>query len=338
MPTTRATATLTAVLAIIFVASVPLWANQGWVFVAGIILIESLFCLSWNILFGFTGLATFGHAAFFSMGAYLVGGGLRLYPEIPFLLLVPGAALLGAIAAVAVGFVALRRTEGLQLAILTLAMSEMLYIVINNTHSLGGADGLAGIPRPKITLPGFTIDLAPSHSYYWFLVITCGTLAFAMWWLVSSRFGRILRCIKQDAERTAFIGVNVDRYRMAAFVVSGSVAAIAGGLSAPWTQIVTPSVGSWVHSVQAILNSLMGGAGFFWGPAIGTLIFAGIDYFTRTFAGVSEIVVGGILLVVVLAFPGGILGVLASIKWGGTGTRPPTRVPAQPQAAREPAE
>jgi branched-chain amino acid transport system permease protein len=188
----------------------------------------------------------------------------------------------------------------------------VLYIVINNTHALGGADGLAGIPRPNLQLGVATLSLRSGTAYYYFLFVVCGLLALAMWWLVHSRFGRILRCIKQDAGRTAFLGVDVDRYRLAAFVVSGSIAAIAGALSAPWTQIVTPSIGSWMHSVQAILNTLMGGAGFFWGPALGTLIFAAIDFVTRTFAGVSEVVVGGILLVVVLAFPGGILGVLGS--------------------------
>lgn len=334
----RPNAYLLAFVIVVFVASLPLWANQGWVFIGGVIMIEALFCLSWNILFGFTGLATFGHAAFFAMGAYLVGGSLRLHPEIPFLLLIPGAAVLGAVAAVAVGLVALRRTGGLQLAILTLALSEVLYIIINNTHSLGGADGLAGIPRPTIDLLVAEISLRSGAAYYWFLLVTCGSLALALWWLVHSRFGRILRCIKQDAERTAFIGVNVDRYRLAAFVVSGSIAAVAGGLSAPWTQIVTPSVGSWVHSVQAILNSLMGGAGFFWGPAIGTLVFAGIDYITRTYAGMSEIVVGGILLVVVLAFPGGILGALSVLRHKRKTARQEARAPVSAQPAKEPAE
>jgi ABC-type branched-subunit amino acid transport system permease subunit len=314
------------------IASVPLWANQGWVFIAGVVLIEALFCLSWNLLFGFAGLATFGHAAFFAMGAYLVGLGLTAYPYVPFPILLMAGVLLGAVAALSVGLIALRRTGGMQLAILTLAMSEVLYIVINNTHALGGADGLAGIPRPSIG----SISLRTGAAYYWFLFVVCGSTALAMWWLVHSRFGRILRCIKQDPERAAFIGVNVHSYRLAAFVVSGSVAALAGGLSAPWTQIVAPNAGHWMHSVQAILNSLMGGAGFFWGPALGTVIFAGIDYITRTFAGVSEVVIGGILLLVVLAFPGGILGALSNIKWRRAARKDDVATSAK--EVREPAE
>ncbi|MCL7466735.1 branched-chain amino acid ABC transporter permease [Phaeovulum sp. NW3] len=299
-------------IALVLLASVPLWANPGWVFVVGFVLVEALFCLSWNLLFGFAGVATFGHAAFFAVGAYLVGWGLRAGES--FLLLMLGAGVLGGLGSLLVGLVALRRMTGIHLAVLTLALSEVLYIVIGNTHALGGIDGLASIPRPTIHLGLAEISLESSDAYYWFLLLTCSVFALVLWWLVQSRFGRVLRCIKQDGERAEFIGVNVNRYQLAAFVVAGAVAAVAGGLSAPLTQIVTPAAGYWMHSIQAVLNSLLGGAGFFWGPALGTAIFAGIDFVTRTFAGLSEVVVGGILLVIVLAFPGGVLGFLSTLK------------------------
>ncbi|HWL57589.1 MAG TPA: branched-chain amino acid ABC transporter permease [Paracoccus sp. (in: a-proteobacteria)] len=310
MAAARLSVAIWALAGLVVLTSVPLWANPGWTYVAGLILVEGLFCLSWNLLFGFSGIATFGHAAFFALGAYLVGWGLK--GGAPFLLLLGGAALLGAIASALVGFVALRRMSGLHLAVLTLALSEVLFIVTGNIHALGGVDGMGSIPRPVIHLGLVEVSLRDSRAYFWFLLLICAALAFAMWWLVHSRFGRVLRCIKQDAERAAFIGVNVARYRLAAFVVAGAIAAVAGGLSAPWTQIVTPAAGHWVHSIQAVLNSLLGGVGFFWGPLLGTAIFAGIDLLTRTFAGLSEIVVGGILLMIVLAFPGGVLGFLAA--------------------------
>ncbi|MFT4149367.1 MAG: branched-chain amino acid ABC transporter permease [Paracoccaceae bacterium] len=312
MQASRNAVILGSLAGIALLASVPLWANPGWVFILGFVLIEALFCLSWNLLFGFAGVATFGHAAFFAMGAYLVGWGLRDGQS--FLLLLAGAGVLGAVASAAVGLLALRRMGGIHLAVLTLALSEVLYIVIGNSHALGGVDGMASIPRPTLHLGPATISLESSQSLYWFVLLVCTVLAYAMWWLVHSRFGRVLRCIKQDAERAGFIGVNVHRYRLAAFVVAGGIAAVAGGLSAPWVQIVTPATGYWVHSIQAVLNALLGGAGFFWGPVLGTVIFAGIDFLTRTFAGLSEVVVGGILLVIVLAFPGGILGFAAKLR------------------------
>lgn len=335
MAATRNTIILCTLVGMGLLASVPLWANPGWVFIIGFVMVEALFCLSWNLLFGFAGVATFGHAAFFAMGAYLVGWGLRGGES--FLLLMLGAGLLGAAASAVVGLLALRRMTGIHLAVLTLALSEVLYIIIGNTHALGGVDGMASIPRPKLHLGFAEISLESGPAYYWFLLITCTTFAFALWWLVHSRFGRVLRCIKQDSERTEFIGVNVNRYRLAAFIVAGGVAAIAGGLSAPWVQIVTPTTGHWVHSIQAVLNSLLGGAGFFWGPVLGAAMFAGIDFITRTFAGLSEVVVGGILLVIVLAFPGGVLGFLSthlSRRRRGAILSPD----AVERAAREPAE
>ena len=310
-----------------FAASLPFWAGQGLIFVAGATAIEAVFSLSWNLLFGFTGLASFGHAAFFSMGAYFVAAALKLYPGIPFLLLLPACAGIGGASAALVGLVALRRTGGLQLAILTLALSEVLLILITYSSALGGADGLSAVPRPVIALPFGRIDLARGDAYYWFVLGVCLLLACAMWWLVSGRHGRVLRCIKQDAERAAFLGVDVAASRLAAFTIAGAVAALAGGLSAPWTQIVTPGVGNWVHSTQAILNSLLGGANFFWGPVVGSVVFAGIDYITRTFAGLSEIVIGGILLIVVLGAPGGLLGALARLR--ARSAAEPVHAPAQ---------
>ena len=246
----------------------PLVSGQGIVFVAGLALTEIVFALSWNLLFGFTGLGSFGHAAFYALGAYLVGFGLREVQAVPFLVLLGGAALLGGAVAGAVGYVALRRTAGIHLAILTLALSEILRVTISHIDILGRDDGFAAIPRPRIDL-GFTIiDLAPTNHYYYFLFTVCLTITGLLWWLCHSAFGRILSGIRQDADRMAFLGVDVFRYRTTAFVISGSVAALAGGLAVPFVQIVTPEAGHWLHSTQPMLNTLLGGAGSFWGPVL----------------------------------------------------------------------
>jgi branched-chain amino acid transport system permease protein len=307
----RATTVFLFLIAGFAFVSLPSWANDGVLFLVGLTLIEALFSLSWNLLFGFAGLATFGHAGFFSIGAYLVAVAFKFDAAAPFIPLLLCCGALGAIAAFLVGMLALRRTGGIQLAILTLALSEVLHIVIPYSNTLGGADGISAIARPRIGIGAMSVSLSSSQAYYWFLCVVCGLIALCLWWLVSSRFGRVLRCIRQDPERTAFLGVDVARYRLWTFVLSGAIAAIAGGLSAPWTQIVTPEVGSWVHSTKPVLNSLLGGAGFFWGPVLGAAVFTLIDYSTRTLAGLSEIVVGLVLMVVVLGAPGGILGYLA---------------------------
>jgi branched-chain amino acid transport system permease protein len=293
--------------------SLPLWANAGLLFLAGVTMIEALFALSWNLLYGFTGLAAFGHAAFFAIGAYFVGVFLKMAPEFPFLLILIASGLAGALAAYPVAFIAIRRTTGIALAILTLALGEILRMTVGYIALLGKDDGLIAIPRPTIGLFGLTVSLKSGPAYYVFLCVACATLALGLWWFVSSQYGRVLRSIRQDAIRAEFIGVDVRHHRTMAFTISGALAALAGGLSAPWTQIVTPETASYIHSTQPMLNSLLGGVGHFWGPTVGAVIFSGIGYFTRTLVGISEVVSGTILLLIVLGAPSGILGVASQL-------------------------
>jgi len=293
--------------------SVPLWAHEGLLFIAGLTLIEAVFALSWNLLFGFAGLATFGHAAFFAVGAYLVGFALKSALGVPFPLLLLMAAALGAAAALLVGSIAIRRTAGIAMAILTLAVSELVRLTIIRTHALGRDDGLSAIPRPSIDFGFAILDLSSSRAYYLFLFCVCATAAAILWALTQNHFGRVLRSIRQDPARTEFLGVPAMRYRLTAFAVAGAAAALAGGLQAPWSQIVTPDAANYLHSTQPMLNALLGGVDFFWGPAVGAVLFSALAYTLRNLPGLSELITGGTLLVVVLAAPSGILGSLAAM-------------------------
>ncbi|WP_342363623.1 branched-chain amino acid ABC transporter permease [Terrarubrum flagellatum] len=284
--------------------SLPLWANPGLVFIAGVTITGAVFALSWNLLFGFTGLASFGNAGFFTIGAYIAAVGLRADHGAWFLPLVGASALAGGAVAFIIGIVALRRSSGIHLAILTLALSEVLRVTVSHTAALGGNDGLPNIPRPRIL--GF--DFGAGDRYYWLLCAACALLAAMLWWIVHSRFGRVLRSIRMDADRTRFIGVDVAAYRLGAFVVSGAVGSAVGALYAPWSQIVTPDLAHWIRSTQPILYALLGGASSFWGPVVGALAFSALDYATRTLVGLSEIVTGVVLLVVLMAAPDGLIG------------------------------
>lgn len=299
------------------VVSLPLWANQGLLFIAGLTLIEALFAISWNLMFGFTGLATFGHAAFFAIGAYFVAVLLKSALGIPFLAMLLGAMVTGGLAAMLVGVVALRRTAGIGLAILTLALSEILRIFITYSDTLGHEDGLSAIRRPVLDLYFVQIGLQSGPAYYWFLCTAFAFAALALRWFTLSSTGRVLRSIRQDPERAAFLGIRVARYRVIAFTIAGMVAALAGGLQAPWSQIVTPDSASYVHSTAPMLNTLLGGAEFFWGPAVGAVLFSALSYGTRTLVGLSELVSGVVLLVIVLAAPTGVLGILARLSMAG---------------------
>jgi branched-chain amino acid transport system permease protein len=138
----------------------------------------------------------------------------------------------------------------------------------------------------------------------------------------------MLRAIRQDPERTAFLGIDVARLRLAAFAIAGGIASLAGALQAPWVQIVTPDSGGYLMSTQPMLSTLLGGAAYYWGPVIGTMLFFVLDQLTRALAGLSETVTGGVLLLLVLLAPDGVLGMLA--RWRGARAEPqPTRRPLE---------
>lgn len=304
-PTLAYVGSVTSSIAVL--ASLPFWASQAVVFVAGLAITSALFALSWNLLFGYAGIPSFGHAAFFSIGAYFTAVMLRHSPGTSFLLILAGAILLAAVAGLILGIIILPRLTGVHFAILTLAVAEVTHLSISASRFLGAEDGISGIVRPSLRLGGLAIPLQSHTAYYLFLLVVCVLFTGALWWLCHGPVGRVLKAIRQDPERCAFVGIDVTRYRVLAFTISAGIASLAGALTAPWTQIVTPEVAFWMNSAQPMLNSLLGGTNAFFGPVIGSLAVAVINYQTRTFSGASELVVGGIMLGVVLLAPGGIL-------------------------------
>lgn len=300
-------------------ATLPLWVGAGPLYVVGTVLIQVVFALSWNILFGYTGLVSFGHAGFFALGAYLAALALRHVADVPFLGVLGGAALLSACAAWGVGVLALRRMSGVFLAVLTIALAEGLRLIISFSTFLGREDGITDIPRPKLGFGSLQVDLTSSNAYYWFLLVATVLITAFLWWLLHSRFGRTLQTVRQDAERAAFMGTDVARYRLVAFVISGAVAGVAGALYAPWSRIITVEEVHWLASAQPMLNTLLGGVGSFWGPVVGAGLFATITYATRTLVGLSELIVGTGLLAIILLAPNGAVGLWRSAEerlWG----------------------
>ena len=313
---------LAAIVAVALVlVTVPLWADSGVIFVVSLMLISTIFSMSWNLMFGFGGVASFGHAAFFGIGAYLSAYALKFHPDAPFLFVLLGAMLLGAAVAAPVGIIALRRASGVQFAILTLALAEILRVLISYSDTLGRDEGLTALPRPSLSLGSFSVSLASDATYYAFLIVACGLMVAVLWAISHSSFGRALRSIRQDAQRTLFLGVNVDRFKLGAFMIAAAAAAYAGALTAPLGQIVTPHVAAISRSTEPMLQTLLGGSGFFFGPAIGTAIFSAVNYSTRTMAGLSEFVMGLTLLVIVLIAPGGVAGFIGKLGGGIFGRR-----------------
>ena len=302
-----------AALVIAVMIAMPFFASKGAVFVAGTLALHVVFGLSWNLMFGQTGLVSFGHASFFAIGGYFYALAARSFPDLHPLIGFAGAGLFGVIIALAVGAIALRRSLGVYFAILTLALSQIVYLVLSSIPALGREDGFTGIRRPVLNMGVVQIDLSHGDNYYFFIVLFSSLLAAVIWWVRHSQTGRTLRSIQQDPERAAFLGINVQANRLAAFAIASGVTAIAGALYGPWLQLLTPDVAHWTLSARPILYSLLGGVHSFWGPVVGAAGFAILEYGTRTLHGFSEIIIGTILLVVVLVFPGGILGGLANL-------------------------
>jgi branched-chain amino acid transport system permease protein len=320
-PAARFLVTLGCVVVLALI--LPFFVNRGIVFLAGLVAINVVLGLAFNLLFSTAGLLSFGQATFSASGAYAVALLLLRVPDVPFLLTLVIAAAVGALIALAIGIVALRRTEGVYFAVLTLAFAELVHVVIAKTSFFGRNDGLAGVPRPRIG----PFDLAQGNTYYVFTILMAAVLIALLWWVGHSRLGRSFRAVRLDPMRAAFLGIDVQRRRLEAFAISGAAAACAGGLMGPLTSIVSPDLAHWGESTKPILFTLLGGAGHFWGPMVGAVVFSAVEYGTRSLAGAGDLITGGLLLAVVLAVPGGILGMLAQVlRWLRS------KAPASPQS------
>ena len=311
-PIARDAAIALVILAVLL--AMPLLAPKGLVFVVGTLALHIVFGLSWNLMFGQTGLVSFGHASFFAIGGYFYALVARSFPDLHPLLGFAGAGAFGVALAVVIGLIALRRSLGVYFAILTLALSQIVYLFLSSFTPLGREDGFTGIRRPVLDMGLFKVDLARGDNYYLFIVLFSTLLCAIIWWVRHSQTGRALRAIQQDPERAAFLGINVAGNRLLAFAIASGVTAVAGALYGPWLQLLTPDVAHWTLSARPILYSLLGGVSSFWGPVVGAAGFAILEYGTRTLHGFSEIIIGSILLAVVLLFPGGILGGLDTLR------------------------
>lgn len=295
------------VLLVLLFSTAPWWAGKGLQFQLGVVAVFILFALSFNVV-NLSGSTSFGHATFFASGAYATGFLLQRHPDIGFLLSWAAGGVAGIITASIVGLVALRRVSGIYFAILTLALGQLLFVILSTVPALGRQDGMTGIRRPVVNFGFAQLDLATGNNLYYFVIAGVTVLATALWVVWHSEFGRTLSMIRQDAERARFLGINVHRMRFIAFALSGFGSALAGGLYAPLTQLLTPELAHWSFSGLPLLYCLLGGRSYFWGPVLGTIVFAAISYQTKDLIGLSEIISSVVLLLIVLGFPGGLLG------------------------------
>lgn len=274
------------------------------------ILILSVFSLGFNLLFGYTGLLSFGQAGFFGIGAYACAKILLAVPNL-FLGLGGGVAAAG-VAAVVLGFLSVRHTR-IYFSMLTLAFGMMVFSIAWKWRDFtGGDDGLVGIPRAPLEIPGlWSLSVATQERYYYVVLIVSLLAIWAMYRLVHSPLGLTLQAIRDSESRAEFAGVPVRTYRLIAFTIAGLYAGLAGALLTPLENTVTPGIAHWSTSAEPVLATLLGGVHVFGGPIVGAFLFFMLKDIIVRFTQYWLIWLGAIVVALVMGFRGGVASIFA---------------------------
>lgn len=279
------------------------------------VLIFAIFAMSLDLLLGYTGLPSFGHAAFLGLGAYIAAylsgaGPLSLGLTGNLLVILPLVALGTGLAALVIGLLALR-TSGIYFLMITLAFAQMLFsIAIRWSGVTGGSDGLAGVPAPSIGLGPATYVFASRESFYYLALGFFGLSWWLLYALVNSPFGRILLGIKENEARLAALGYHTFRYKLAAFVMAGMLAGIAGMLLAQFFRHAGPDNLYWTMSGQGIIMLIVGGTGTLTGPVLGAGLVRILPHLLSSYTARWQTVMGLVFILFVLFAPGGMMSLL----------------------------
>ncbi len=269
------------------------------------LLIFSLFALSLDLIMGYTGMVSFGHAAYFGLGAY--GSALLLiHFEVPVPIALLGGALVAGLVAWPVGYISTRAT-GIYFAMLTLAFAQLLYTLAYKWRALtGGSDGIAGVPKTALWWGG--PSLVEPRAFY-FLILVSFLVAFVLCRaLVRSPFGRALQAIRENERKFATLGQDPRRLKVIVFVIAAALAGLAGALSAPFRGFASPEAMFWLLSGQALMMVIIGGIGTLVGPAIGAMVFVLVQEVLSSYTEHWMLFTGAIFVLMVIFLPGGIVG------------------------------
>ena len=301
-----------ALLIFLIGLAVPLLGSKYYTFLATQITILSLFAVSYNLLLGSAGLVSFGHAAYFGLGSYACGL-LMKDLGVPFFVGLLAGGLMAAAFAAVFGFFCVRLTK-IYFSMLTLAFAQIVWAICFQWNELTGGDqGVSGIPYPNFEwlaaipgLSGFRVS-----DYFYFVSLGIVMLCVAALQRISvSPFGRMLATIRENPERASFIGVNVRAYELAAFVAAGGFAGVAGALFGIFNRGVFADFLFWPKSAEVLIMTILGGMNYFWGPVVGTAMLVLLNQQITAYTEYWPLVLGTILLILLFAFPGGLLGAL----------------------------
>jgi branched-chain amino acid transport system permease protein len=266
----------------------------------------ALFACAFNLLIGYVGLVSFGHALYFGWAGYLAAHAAKVWGLPPELAVLTGTATGLALGFIA-GVVAIRR-QGIYFAMITLALAQMMYLVALRIPLTGGEDGIQGVPRGRLF---GTFDLGNEMAIYGFVAVIVLAAFFLIYRIVNSPFGEVLKAIRENEQRAVSLGYKTDDYKLVAFVLSATLAGLAGSLKALVFQLASLTDVHWTMSGEVVLMTLVGGLGTIFGPIVGAFLIVAMENYLAPFGQWVLVIQGAVFVICVLAFRRGIVGELA---------------------------
>jgi branched-chain amino acid transport system permease protein len=284
---------------LLFLLVVPMFMGVFWIHILTEIVILGLFSMSFNLLFGYTGKLSFGHAAYYGAGAYVMAL-LLTQSSLPFFVCVVLAVAFSGVIALVFGFLCVRST-GIYFSILTLALGQFVYYIVVNWYDVtGGDNGIQGIHPPEI--------LQDPYAYYYMALGVVSIALLFMSRVINSPFGYTLRSIRDNSHRAEYIGIDVKLSVLMCFVLAGMLAGLAGALWAPFARSIAPDLANWTQSGVPVFMTILGGPGQFLGPMVGAGVYTFLQAFVTAYTPYWPLVIGTIMIAIVLFLPGGITG------------------------------
>jgi branched-chain amino acid transport system permease protein len=268
----------------------------------------ALFACAFNLLIGYVGLISFGHALFFGWASYVTAYSAKAWGWPPELAIVGGTAI-AAVLGVVAGGLAIRR-QGIYFAMITLALSQMMYFFALQAKFTGGEDGIQGVPRGRLF---GLFDLSHELTMYFFVLVVFLAGFLLIYRIINSPFGEVLKAIRENELRAISLGYRTERYKLVAFVLSATLAGLAGSLNSLVFQLASLTDVHWTMSGDVVLMTLLGGLGTVFGPVVGAFIVIAMQNYLAPFGQWVLVIQGAIFVVCVLLFRRGIVGELAQI-------------------------
>ena len=272
------------------------------------VLCFALFACAFNLLIGYVGLLSFGHAAFFGMGGYVTAHAAKVWGLTPELAILAGG-VVGCVLGVGIGWLAIRRS-GIYFAMITLAMAQMVYFFCLQAPFTGGEDGIQQVPRGSLF---GVIPLGPDFTLYWVVAVVFLIGFLLIHRIVHSPFGQVMKAVRENEPRATSLGYRTDDYKLMAFVLSGTLSGVAGGTKALVFGIATLTDVNWTMSGEVVLMTLVGGLGTVFGPVVGAAVIVTMQNYLAEFGAWVTVIQGVIFVACVLAFRRGVVGEIGNL-------------------------